>query len=193
MMEAIGFGTVAAGTLLAAIYVVRSQNLIHAVLWLGVALLATAALYAMLGASFLAGVQVLVYVGGVITLMIFGLMITRRHEGIVVQAETMKPARAALTALALFGILAAAILRTPGLDTPLVSPAPRPLPAAALGRALLTEHILAFEAISFLLLAAIIGAIVIARKRDPGTVVPPRFAAAVPIVTPPAELREVPQ
>ena len=75
----------------------------------------------------------------------------------------------------------------------LVSPAPRPLPAAALGRALLTEHILAFEAISFLLLAAIIGAIVIARKRDPGTVVPPRFTAAVPIVTPPAELREVPQ
>lgn len=176
-MLAASFGIIAACMLIAALFVVRTHNLVHAVLWLGLALIATAALYAALGASFLAGVQVLVYVGGVITLMIFGLMITRRHDGIVVQAETTNSGRAAAAAIALFAVLAGAIRTTPGLDTPLVSPAPRLLPASEIGRALLTEHVLAFETVSFLLLCAIIGAIVIARKRDPGVVVPSRFTA----------------
>jgi len=76
MIGVIGFAIVAASVLLAAIFVIRSVNLVHAVLWLGVTLGGTAVLYAMLGASFLAGVQVLLYVGGVVTLMIFGVMLT---------------------------------------------------------------------------------------------------------------------
>ena len=163
-MSSIAFGVVAACALVSAIFVVRSANLIRAVMWLGVTLLATAVLYAMMDASFLAAVQVLLYVGGVVTLMIFGVMITRRHDGIVVQAESAKPGRAAIAAAALFGVVAAAIRATPGLDTPIAAA----VTPAALGRALLEEHVLAFEAVSVLLLGAIVGAIVIARRRDPG-------------------------
>ena len=84
--------------LVSALFVVRSSNLIHAVLWLAMTLLGTAALYAQLNAPFLAGVQVLTYVGGVVTLMIFGVMVTRRHAGSVAPAERVSNVRGALAA-----------------------------------------------------------------------------------------------
>lgn len=170
-MTDLGFFLAAAVTLGGALLVVRAQNLVRAVLWLGVALVATAALYAMLDASFLAGVQVLVYVGGVVTLMIFGVMITRRHEGLVVLAESHGTLKGAAVAGGLFAVMALAIHKTPGLD----GPVPPRVSTAEIGRALLSTHVLAFEAVSFLLLAAIVGAIVIARKKDP-TPVPERPA-----------------
>lgn len=173
MITTIGFGLVAACALLSAIFVVRSANLIRAVLWLGVTLVATAALYAMLGASFLAGVQLLLYVGGVMTLMVFGVMITRRHEGIATTStDTTNPVRGAIVAMALFGVVANAIVKTEGLDAAPVPP-PAPLTLPDLGHAILGEHVLAFEVLSLLLLAAIIGAVVIARRRDPGPVTEP--------------------
>lgn len=179
-MDALAFGVVAGFALLAAVAVVRSRDLVHAVLWLGVNLFVTAVLYAMLGASFVAGVQVLLYIGGVVTLMIFGVMITRRHDGTPSTGEQAGsgPARrargavledvgsprAAAVALAIFASVTWAVLSTDGLD---VHTAPAATSAADLGRALLRDHLLAFEAISMLLLAAMVGAIVIARRRDP--------------------------
>jgi NADH-quinone oxidoreductase subunit J len=162
---ALGFGVVAACTLLSAIAVVRSLDLVHAVLWLGATLFATAMLYAMLGASFIAAVQVLLYVGGVVTLMVFGVMMTRRHDGVAAKLEDAGSARAAAVALAIFASVAWAVFATDGLDAPAAPPATS---AADLGRALLHEHLLAFEAVSVLLLAAMVGAIVIARRQDPG-------------------------
>ncbi len=167
MIESVAFGTVAACVLLSAIFVVGSRDLVHAVLWLGVTLGATAAAYAMLDASFLAAVQVLLYVGGVVTLMIFGVMVTRRHDGIVVSAERTSPGRGAFAAAALFGILAAATARS---DLPAGAAA---VATAGLGESLLTIHVLAFEVLSVLLLAAIVGAVVIARRRDQGAPPPP--------------------
>ena len=164
MIAAVCAGAVALG---AAVMVVRSANLIRAVLWLGASLLATAALYVTLDASFLAAVQVLVYVGGVVTLMIFGVMMTRRHESLEAPAERRGGALGAVVAGGLFAVLAWAIRTTPGLD------GPRPAEAvdtAALGHGLLVDHVLAFEALSVLLLGAIVGAIVIARRRAPGEV-----------------------
>lgn len=166
-MISVGFGVVAACILLSALGVVRSENLVRAVLWLGVTLGSTAVLYAMLDASFLAGVQVLLYVGGVITLMIFGLMMTRRQGGRAPATEDAKPAGAALVALLFFIATAWAVMTTEGLDAP--APSTPPPSAADLGRVLLREHVLAFETISMLLLVAIVGAIVIARRRDPGS------------------------
>jgi NADH:ubiquinone oxidoreductase subunit 6 (subunit J) len=125
---------------------VRAVDLIRAVLWLGITLIATAALYAMLGASFLAGVQLLLYVGGVMTLMVFGVMITRRHEGIAPTAtDTVRPVRGAVVAASLFGLVAAAIVNTDGLDDA-PARALAPLTLADLGRSILVEHLLAFEA-----------------------------------------------
>ncbi len=164
-MEGTFFMVLAACALVPAWLAVRGANLIHAALWLGASLLATAAVYAMLGASFLAGVQVLVYVGGVITLMIFGVMMTRRHEGLVALAESRHQGRAAAIAVTLFAVIAQAINATDGLDAPLSAPVSAN--GSALGRALVVDHVLAFEALSLLLLAAIVGAVVIARRRDP--------------------------
>ncbi len=183
-MESLGFGILAGCALMSAFAVVRSANLVHAVLWLGVTLVATAGLYAMLGASFLASVQVLLYVGGVVTLMIFGLMMTRRHGDSGPQIEDVRSAPAALAAIILFGATAWAVVSTDGLDAP-VTPPPAVGPAA-LGRALVRDHVLAFETISMLLLVAIVGAIVIARRKDPGGAAAAAPASAASVAVPKA-------
>jgi NADH-quinone oxidoreductase subunit J len=161
MMEDIAFGVVGLATLLSAVGVVQSRNLIHAVLWLAVMLFGTAVLFGMLGAPFLAGVQVLTYIGGVVTLMVFGVMVTRRHEGNVVEAERVGAVRGGLAAGGFIAILLMALWRTPLPEDPVV-----PATAAQIGKLLLTTHLLAFEAASVLLLAAIVGAVAIARRRD---------------------------
>ena len=161
-MPTIAFGLVAGVTLLSALFVVRSTNLVHAVMWLALSLLGTAALYAMLDAPFLSGIQVLTYVGGVVTLMIFGVMITRRHDGSAIEAGSVKRLRGAAAASALFVVLLAAVLKTefPSGD------APPPPTTRELARSLLEDNLLAFEVASLLLLAAIVGATVLSRRRD---------------------------
>lgn len=182
MSSTFGFGLVSAIILISALFVVRAKNLIHAVLWLAVTLLGTAALYAQLNAPFLAGVQVLTYVGGVVTLMIFGVMVTRRHEGVDAAAESDSDEKGFIFAAALFVILGLAIWKSP-------------LPAAPVGadgttnelaRALLDDYLIAFEVLSLLLLAAIVGAVVLARRRDPDPVTGEEPGATAPTrVTPP--------
>jgi NADH-quinone oxidoreductase subunit J len=163
MMPRLGFGLLALAMVVAALFVVRSRNLVRAVLWLALVLLLTATLYAILGAPFLAGVQVLTYVGGVVTLMIFGVMVTGRHQGAVAEVDSADRVRGLLVALAFFALVAGAILRT---EFPPTLPPPPPT-TAELARSLLTEYVLAFEVASLLLLAAVVGAVVMARRRDP--------------------------
>lgn len=186
MIATIAFAIVAAGLLASALCVVTARNLVHAVLWLGVTLTITGALYAMLGASFLAGAQLLLYVGGVVTLMIFGVMVTRRHDGLAVASEGTSPGRGLFAAAALFGVIAAAVARS---DLPAGEAR---IDTAELATGLLTTHLLAFELLSLLLLGAIVGAIVIARRRDAGTPPPRpgarRAAVLTPAVRPATEL-----
>ena len=164
MMETLGFGLVAAVIVVSALFVVCSRNLVHAVLWLALALLGTSGMYALLDAPFLAGVQVLTYVGGVVTLSIFGVMVTRRHEGVEAAAESYPGLRGAATAGVLFAVLATAIWRT---DFPVAAALPPTVPVSELAHALLDEYLLPFEAASLLLLVAIVGAVVLVRRRDP--------------------------
>jgi len=159
---AVSFGVVAAVTLLSAVFVVHSKNLVHAVMWLALSLLGTAALYALLDAPFLSGVQVLTYVGGVVTLMIFGVMITRRHDGSRIEAGAVKPLRAAAAAIGLFAVLGYAVVET---EFPMVERAVPPT-TSDLARSLLDDNLFAFELASLLLLAAIVGSVVLARRRD---------------------------
>lgn len=162
MSTTIGFGLVSTVILVSALFVVRSQNLIHAVLWLALTLLGTAALYAQLNAPFLAGVQVLTYVGGVVTLMIFGVMVTRRHEGAEAPSKSDFDERGFIFAVALLVVLILALWKSP-LPVPLEPPQ---ADTGQLARALLDEYLIAFEILSLLLLAAIVGAVVLARRRD---------------------------
>lgn len=157
-----GFTAIGLVIVLGALFVVRAKNMIHAVLWLGVTLLGTAAFYARLNAPFLAGVQVLTYVGGIVTLMIFGVMVTRRHEGIEAEAASVSADRGIIFASALFVVLSVVTWKS---ATTIPSPAPVAT-SADLARVLLNEYLIAFEALSLLLLAAIVGAVVLARRRD---------------------------
>jgi len=146
-----------------ALRVVQTGNLVRAVFWLALTLLGTALLYALLQAPFLAGVQVLTYVGGVVTLMVFGVMVTRRHDTAVVAIDGRNRLRGALVAAAFFAGVSWAIVRTD-----LSGFTPRPTPSTqALAHDLLDTYLLAFEVTSVLLLAAIICAVVLARRRDP--------------------------
>ena len=160
MTESLIFFAIAISLLVGAARVVASRDLVHAVLWLGVVLVLTAVMFLLLGAPFLAGIQLLLYTGGVITLMLFGVMLTRRHHDIGVEIDSSRRLPAALGSLALFGAMASAILRTELPDWT----SSAPTPAIEIGRAFLTDHLLAFEVLSILLLAAMIGAVVLAKR-----------------------------
>lgn len=163
----LSFLALAAALLFFARMVVTSGDLVHAVLWLGATLIATAALYVTLHADFLAAVQVLLYTGGVITLMLFGVMLTRRLTVARVENPATGRWRAGLTAAAAFAVVALAIARAGrGFALSEAPPALEP-DTRALGALFLTELALPFEALSVLLLAAMIGAIVLARRTDP--------------------------
>jgi NADH-quinone oxidoreductase subunit J len=146
-----------------AIRVVTCRDLVRAILWLAATLLGTAVLYAILRAPFLAGVQVLTYVGGVVTLMIFGVMVTRKHEATTFTIDGTGRLRGALAALAFFAVVGAAIWRTDLSSMTMVeTPSTQELAVSLLDR-----YLLAFEVASVLLLAAIVSAVVLARRRDP--------------------------
>jgi len=144
-----------------ALQVVVSRNLVYSVFWLAVMLVSTAALYVTLAAPFIAAIQVILYAGGVITLMLFGVMLTRRHDGITVPNPSQHRLAGAVTSVALLALFLTAIWKTTHLGGPVEVG-----DAALVGAGFLTEHLLAFEVLSVLLLAAMIGAIVLTRTRD---------------------------
>ena len=159
----LAFAFVSAVTFFSAVRVVATANLVRAVFWLALSLLGTAVLYGLLEAPFLAGVQVLTYVGGVVTLMIFGVMVTRQHDGTAVVAESADQPRAAIISGGLAVLMGLAIYKTELPQTPIVAVQT----TSQLAHALLGPNLIAFEVASLLLLAAIIGAVVLARKKDP--------------------------
>ncbi|MBI4510648.1 MAG: NADH-quinone oxidoreductase subunit J [Deltaproteobacteria bacterium] len=163
-MEWVGFAIVALGILGGALLVVLSTKLVHAVLWLGVSLVSTAALFVLLGAAYLAAIQVLLYVGGVMTLMIFGVMLTRRHKDTDIPVSRGRPVLGILASLGLLVAMLVAILSQGELP----SEKDAPVPVETLGRLFVTDNVLAFEVLSILLLAAMVGAIVLSRRKDPG-------------------------
>ena len=164
MTDEIGFALLALVLVVVpAFRVVTSRDLVRCILWLAATLLGTAVLYALLHAPFLAGVQVLTYVGGVVTLMVFGVMVTRKHEGTTITIDGAGRVRGALAALGFFAVVAVAVLRTDLSSLTAVEP-----PSTQdLAFSLLDRYLLAFEVASVLLLAAIVSAVVLARRRDP--------------------------
>jgi NADH-quinone oxidoreductase subunit J len=161
----IAFIVLALIILTSALQVVRSVNLVHTVFWLAGALMGTAALFVHLHADFLAAVQVLLYTGGVITLMLFGVMLTRRLSGIEILHGSKNVFGGAAVVMAVLGLIASAIYKDPLTR---VATADTFVPdTQALGRLFLTDLMLPFELLSILLLAAMIGAITLARKVDP--------------------------
>jgi NADH-quinone oxidoreductase subunit J len=164
-VETILFYAIAAALLVSAGLVVISRNIFHAALWLAVALFAVAALYVMLGAYFLAAIQVLIYIGAVVVLAIFVINLTRQMVGTPVTLTRRWVIPAALVSALTACLIAVALLKSefPGGQSQAAGSAGVDW-TSALGRHLLGDYVIPFELVSVLLLAALIAAIAIVGK-----------------------------
>jgi len=147
----------------AALAMVTRRNPVAAALWLVNVMFAIAALYVMFGAHFLGAAQVLVYAGAIMVVFVFVVMLLNLGEGDKSEERSMK---VALGASMLSGVLAAELLYVIRAQ-PLADGALRDVPADALAPiadSLFTENLVAFEVTSVLLLVAVIGAVVLAKR-----------------------------
>jgi len=149
-------------TLGSAAIVVFSKNIVHAAFALLFSFFAVAGLYVLLMADFLAITQLLIYVGGILILVIFGVMLTNRVMSVDMKSGTVQTMPAVLLSAALAGTLVGMFWSTDWRVSPQSMP---PTPTAnELGNMLLTSYVLPFEIASVVLLVALIGAAMIARR-----------------------------
>ncbi|MGZ4103943.1 MAG: NADH-quinone oxidoreductase subunit J family protein [Actinomycetota bacterium] len=151
------FGAVAA---LAAVAVVASRNVVRAALYLVIVLGAAGAIFLMLGAEFVGWTQILIYVGAIVVLLLFGLMLTAAPIGRVA-LDNQQRGVALVTAAVVFGVFTYIIWRAFGSERIHLDQIVR---TQDIGRSLFSGYILPFELVSVLLLAALVGAIVLAKK-----------------------------
>jgi NADH-quinone oxidoreductase subunit J len=157
----VAFGVIAAAMALGAIGVVRTKNVVHAALYLVVVLAGGAAQFILLGQEFVAWVQVLVYIGAVIVLFLFGIMLTRApmHPTESLDNDLRWPG--AVVSLFLLGVLTALVVDAfHGNEIELEAP----IRTQQVTRSVFQTYIIPFEVVGVLLLGALIGAVVLARK-----------------------------
>jgi NADH-quinone oxidoreductase subunit J len=166
-MVSVFFYLIAAVMVGAAIVVVTSRNVVRAALALIVVFAGVAAQFILLAAEFVAVTQVLVYIGAIMVLMLFGIMLTRARIGRDVDATNDHWWSGVITALLLVGVMAYALVDYYGGDK---MPADRQINSiadsntATVSDSIFAQYLIPFEVVSVLLLAALVGAIVIARK-----------------------------
>jgi NADH:ubiquinone oxidoreductase subunit 6 (subunit J) len=145
--------------------VVSLRNIFHCALFLILCLFSVAGIYILLDAEFLAAAQVLIYVGAVAILMVFAVMLTTDLASKRI-LQTSQNAAVAFVACAMFAIGAMYLIRETRRQGIWEYSAEKLLPdnVAVVGKFLMTQFMLPFEVVSVLLLAALIGAIVLARR-----------------------------
>ncbi|GAB3277206.1 NADH-quinone oxidoreductase subunit J [Actinocorallia lasiicapitis] len=151
-------GVLAVGS---AVLVVTTKQLVHAALWLVATFGALAGMYLVLTAEFVAWVQVLIYVGAIVVLLLFGIMLTRAPIGPSTELDSGNRLAALGVAGATAAVLVTLLVR--GFKDAKIELDPQAGTGAALGEALFRNWVLPFEILSVLLLAALIGAIVLSR------------------------------
>jgi NADH-quinone oxidoreductase subunit J len=119
--------------------------------------------FLLLGSPFLFGVQLLLYAGGVVTIVVFAIMLTERLVGESIRQTSRHVVNGAIVAAGLFVGLAGVLLHTPALPAPA---APAADAVAALGRSLVGPHVLTLELLAVLLVAALLGALYLARPGE---------------------------
>src|SRR2546423_1382332 len=154
------FYGLAALTLLCGGLVALSRNILHAALALLGTLAGVAGLYLFLGADFLGLAQLLIYVGGILVLLLFAVLLTTRIGDVSASNRSLGlPAALPVAGAVVVGLVLVAV-RTPWVTTtPVATPT-----TARLGDAFLREYLLPFELVSVMLLAALVGAMVLARR-----------------------------
>jgi len=163
MLETIAFWALAVVLVCSALAVVLSKNLFHAVLWLALALTGTAGIFLLLDAEFLAAVQLLLYAGGIITIVVFAIVVTERLVGERLSQTNRRIGAGAVVSIAMLVAIVSSLLRQP-LELPSTA-APENV-TQAVGEAVLTRFVLPFELLALLMLAAMLGAIYFARPEE---------------------------
>ena len=161
--EVLGFyflSTVLVGSALA---VVLTKNLFHAVLWLALALTGTAGVFLLLDAEFLAAVQLLLYAGGIVTVVVFAIVVTERLVGERISQTSRRLAGGAVVSVVLASLVVSAIIQRPlaTARAPMAEDLTRQI-----GDTVLTRFVLPFELLAVLMLAGLMGAIYFARPED---------------------------
>jgi NADH-quinone oxidoreductase subunit J len=148
-----------------AIAVITRRNPVHAALSLIVTLLSLAGFYLMLYAPFVAGVQVVLYAGGIMVLFLFVIMLVNLEQNIREYQFNKHWQVGTIAALALGGLLAFVYYRGSDIFPHQLAPLPETENTQQIGLALYGNYMLSFEIASLLLLVAIVGAVVMAKKR----------------------------
>jgi NADH-quinone oxidoreductase subunit J len=161
-VEAAGFWLLAAVLLASSLAVVLTKNLFHAVLYLAVALVATGLVFLLLQSPFLFGVQLLLYAGGVVTIVVFAIMLTERLVGQRIVQTSRYLVNGAIVSAAVFVAIVGFLVRAAAPPPP-VQP---PDQLTGLGMALVGPFAASLELLGVLLVAALLGAIYFARADD---------------------------
>jgi NADH-quinone oxidoreductase subunit J len=161
-MQQLVFAGVSILMVVSSIRLVTTKNVVHGALYLLLVLAGAAGLFILFLAEFVGWVQVLIYIGAVVVLILFGLMLTRAPIGRTA-LDNQSRGLAALVAGAIFATTS--IVLWEAFDGQKVSFA-QELKVSTLGGVLFTKYVLPFEVVSILLLAALVGAVVLAKKDD---------------------------
>ncbi|WP_250631110.1 NADH-quinone oxidoreductase subunit J family protein [Rhodoflexus caldus] len=145
----------------AALYVLFTSNLMRAALALMMVFLSLAGIYALAGAEFVAAAQIMVYAGGILIILVFGLMFTSEKDGRPATSSHQYQGIAAVLSIALL----TALVRL-GLHLPQATPQAAPPSIADLGTALLTDYVLPLETLAMLLLLALVASVYIAAQNQ---------------------------
>lgn len=157
----IAFGLIAFAMAVGAVRVVTTKNVVHAALWLVLVLGGVAGIFILLAAEFVAVVQVLVYIGAIVVLFLFGIMLTRAPIGQEAELDNDQRWAGLLVGLLLFGVLASVLAKQFGRVHVETNRVQRVVDVA---NSVFTTYVVPFEVVSVVLLAALVGAVVIARR-----------------------------
>jgi NADH-quinone oxidoreductase subunit J len=159
--QQIFFGILAAMIAISAVRVVTASNIVHCALYLTVVLAGIAGIYILLAAEFVFAVQLLVYIGAIVVLFLFGIMLTRAPLGRTSNLDNNQKGIAAVVALFLFGALGSVLYNAFHGQKLEITDAQR---TAVVGLDIFSKYVIPFEVVSVVLLAALVGAVVIARR-----------------------------
>ncbi|NOT28068.1 MAG: NADH-quinone oxidoreductase subunit J [Acidobacteria bacterium] len=161
--EVLAFWVLAILLVGSALMVVLTKNLFHAVLWLALALTGTAGVFLLLEAEFLAAVQLLLYAGGIVTIVVFAIVVTEKLVGERLSQVSRRITGGAVVSAALVWLIVSSIMERPLAITR--APMSGDL-TQIIGETVLTRFALPFELLAVLMLAGLMSAIYFARPED---------------------------
>lgn len=163
-VQVVSFGILGAMMIGAAIGVVLFSNIVYSAFMLGGVFISMAGLYLLLNGDFVAAAQVLVYVGAVNVLILFAIMlVNKRQDFAPYPSAGLRKVITAIVSLGLFGLLSTMVLATPWAYSTTAAVAPESS-IVVIGEHFFTDFLLPFELASVLLLIAMVGAIILARR-----------------------------